>query len=293
MLDGIMLLWFILTGISVIFVVIDVWRTPEVTALRWGFIVLTVFAGPVAAFFYVLSCREPLPGTHEQYVAPIWKQVLGSTMHCASGDGLGIITGAAIASILELPFALNVTLEYVLGFGFGWLFFQAFAMRDMVGGNYLKSLKITFIPEFFSMNLLMAGMLIVSKPWMAELAESKDPFNPSFWFIMSMALIVGFICAYPINWWLVTRHLKHGMMTIRPTSTSEHAGHDMASMNHDSQHSEHDGASVTPKEGEQTDRGMTMPLPPPLGTILMVGVLSAAILAAVITILVFMLPAAN
>ncbi len=293
MLDGIMLLWFILTGISVIFVVIDVWRTPEVTALRWGFIVLTVFAGPVAAFFYVLSCREPLPGTHEQYVAPIWKQVLGSTMHCASGDGLGIITGAAIASILELPFALNVTLEYVLGFGFGWLFFQAFAMRDMVGGNYLKSLKITFIPEFFSMNLLMAGMLIVSKLWMAELAESKDPFNPSFWFIMSMALIVGFICAYPINWWLVTRHLKHGMMTIRPTSTSEHAGHDMASMNHDSQHSEHDGASVTPKEGEQTDRGMTMPLPPPLGTILMVGVLSAAILAAVITILVFMLPAAN
>jgi|TARA_B100001964_G_scaffold28499_1_gene28902 hypothetical protein len=288
-----MLLWFILTGISVIFVVIDVWRTPEVTALRWGFIVLTVFAGPVAAFFYVLSCREPLPGTHEQYVAPIWKQVLGSTMHCASGDGLGIITGAAIASILELPFALNVTLEYVLGFGFGWLFFQAFAMRDMVGGNYLKSLKITFIPEFFSMNLLMAGMLIVSKPWMAELAESKDPFNPSFWFIMSMALIVGFICAYPINWWLVTRHLKHGMMTIRPTSTSEHAGHDMASMNHDSQHSEHDGASVTPKEGEQADRGMTMPLPPPLGTILMVGVLSAAILAAVITILVFMLPAAN
>jgi len=64
-------------------------------------------------------------------------------------------------------------------------------------------------------------------------------------------------------------------------------------MNHDSQHSEHDGASVTPKEGEQADRGMTMPLPPPLGTILMVGVLSAAILAAVITILVFMLPAAN
>jgi len=99
MLDGIMLLWFILTGLSVLFVAIDVWRTPEATALRWGFIILTVFAGPLAAIFFVLGCREPLPGTHEQYVAPTWKQVLGSTMHCASGDGLGIITGAAINDI--------------------------------------------------------------------------------------------------------------------------------------------------------------------------------------------------
>ena len=173
-----MLLWFILTGISVLFVAIDVWRTPEATALRWGFIILTVFAGPLAAFFYVLGCREPLPGTHEQYVAPTWKQVLGSTMHCASGDGLGIIIGAAIASILTLPFALDFTLEYVLGFSFGWLFFQAFAMKDMAGGDYLKSLRMTFIPEFLSMNLLMAGMMIVSKFWMVEVAESTDPANP-------------------------------------------------------------------------------------------------------------------
>ena len=154
---------------GVLFVAIDVWRTPEATALRWGFIILTVFAGPLAAFFYVLGCREPLPGTHEQYVAPTWKQVLGSTMHCASGDGLGIIIGAAIASILTLPFALDFTLEYVLGFSFGWLFFQAFAMKDMAGGDYLKSLRMTFIPEFLSMNLLMAGMMIVSKFWMVEI----------------------------------------------------------------------------------------------------------------------------
>ena len=33
---------------------------------------------------------------------------------------------------------------------------------------------------------------------------------------MSMALLVGFIIAYPMNWWLVANHLKHGMMTIRP-----------------------------------------------------------------------------
>ena len=40
---------------------------------------------------------------------------------------------------------------------------------------------------------------------------------------------VGFIIAYPMNWWLVANHLKHGMMTVRPTARlagmADHAAH--------------------------------------------------------------------
>jgi hypothetical protein len=288
MLDGVMLLWFILVGVSVLFVAIDIWRTPEATALRWGFIILTVFSGPLGAFFYVLGCREPFPGAHERYVAPTWKQVLGSTMHCASGDGLGIILGAAIGFFLTLPMAADIGLEYALGFGFGWLFFQAFAMRDMAGGNYRKSLKMTFIPEFFSMNVLMAGMTLLAKFWMPHVDGSTDPLNPAFWFIMSMALIAGFICAFPMNWWLVTRHLKHGMMTVRAAGPgNEHAGHDMADMAPASEHAGHDMAAMAPASehaGHDMASGMehaehSMKQTPPASTIVMVGTLSAAILA--------------
>ncbi|HJN71619.1 MAG TPA: DUF4396 domain-containing protein [Phycisphaerales bacterium] len=235
MLDGIILLWFILTAISVIFVAIDIASTPEALVLKWGFVILALFTGPFAAFFYVIGCREPLPMTHEQYVHATWKQVLGSTMHCAAGDGLGIIVGAAIGSILKLNPMMDITLEYILGFGFGWLFFQAFAMRDMAGGSYKKSLKMTFIPEFYSMNLLMCGMLLVSKFWMPAVAGSESPDSPAFWFIMSIALIVGFLFAYPMNWWLVTNHLKHGMITTRKNNNvgdmkEMNSGHDMDSM---------------------------------------------------------------
>ena len=232
MLDGVMLLWFILTALSVLYVAIDILTTPEAVVLKWGFVILTCFVGPFGAFFYVLGCREPLPGTHEQYVHATWKQVLGSTMHCAAGDGLGIVTGAAIGSILQLNMGMDIALEYALGFGFGWLFFQAFAMRDMAGGNYKKSLKMTFIPEFFSMNLLMCGMLLVSKFWMPLVTGSGNPTSPAFWFIMSIALLGGFLVAYPINWWLVTNHLKHGMMTVRKNSPAmDHSMHkDMPTM---------------------------------------------------------------
>ena len=66
MFDGVMLLWWILTIPSFLFVVIDVWRTtPESPVLKWAFVILTAFTGPLGAFFYVLGCREPLRGNHE------------------------------------------------------------------------------------------------------------------------------------------------------------------------------------------------------------------------------------
>jgi Domain of unknown function (DUF4396) len=147
-LDGVMFLWFLLTAASVAFVAIDIRTTPESTVLKWGFVLLTAYTGPIGAFLYVLGCREPLPGLHEQYVAARWRQVLGSTMHCVAGDGIGILAGATLGSVLTLPHLADIALEYVLGFGFGWTIFQALFMREMAGGSYPRSLANTFIPEF-------------------------------------------------------------------------------------------------------------------------------------------------
>ncbi len=216
MLDGVILLWFILTALSVIFVAIDIRTTPEATVMKWGFVLVTLFIGPFGAFLYILGCREPLPGMHEAYVAAPWRQALGSTMHCVAGDGVGILVGAVIAALLLLPPLPDFILEYLLGFGFGWAIFQALFMKDMEGGSYTKALTKTFIPEWTSMNCLMAGMAIVSMIGKAHVAGATEPSSPRFWFVMSMALLVGLCAAYPMNYWLVSRKLKHGMLTVRP-----------------------------------------------------------------------------
>src|SRR5665811_363078 len=96
--SGAMLVWFVLSGLSVAFISIDIRSTPAHPVLKWAFVILALFTGPLAAIFYVLGCREPLKETHEDFVAVRWRQVLGSTMHCAAGDGIGIIAGAALAA---------------------------------------------------------------------------------------------------------------------------------------------------------------------------------------------------
>ncbi len=268
MIEGIITTWFVLTPLSLIFVVIDIPKTPESIVLKWAFVILVIFTGPFGAFFYVLGCREPLKGTHEQYVSATWRQVLGSTMHCAAGDGVGIIAGAVIGAVLQLSPWNDFALEYALGFGFGWTFFQAYAMRDMVGGSYILSLKETFIPELVSMNLLMTGMVPTMKYLRPRIEGAEDPTQPAFWFAVSMAMIVGFILAYPINWWLVVNNMKHGMLTVRPEAVSS-AGHGAST--------EHAG-SDDPDAGGHDDHGGGER--PGTGTILLVTLMTFVALIA-------------
>jgi hypothetical protein len=42
--------------------------------------------------------------------------------------------------------------------------------------------------------------------------------------VMSMALLAGFVAAYPINWWLVSKGLKHGMSTVDDHAPDHDAG---------------------------------------------------------------------
>jgi hypothetical protein len=234
MLNGVMFLWFLLTALSVAFVAIDIRSTPESPVLKWAFILITVYTGPLGAFLYVLGCREPLPGLHERYTAAPWRQTLGSTMHCVAGDGAGIIIGAALGSVWHLPAVAHLALEYALGFALGWTIFQALFMRSM-SRSYGRALASTFIPEWLSMNALMGGMIAVMAIAMRYVPQAGDPSQPAFWFAMSMSLTAGFAVAYPVNAWLVSRHLKHGMMTVRhpePPRTVEYARHEEGARSH-------------------------------------------------------------
>src|SRR5262249_5934842 len=84
---------------------------------------------------------------------------------------------------------VEVVVEYILGFAFGWTIFQALFMRDMAGGSYLRALRSTFVAELLSMNLLMAGMVPTVMALKSRIPFAADPASPRFWFVMSMGLL--------------------------------------------------------------------------------------------------------
>ncbi len=224
MIIGIITVWFIFTALSVLFVAYDLMtNTPAMGVMKPGWVLVVLYTGPVGLFIYLLSCREPLPQTHERFVAPLWKQAVGSTIHCLAGDATGIILAAMITSPFGLPKPLEVIIEYASGFVFGLLIFQALFMKGMMGGSYLQAVRRTVLPEWLSMNAIMAGMIPVMAAFMVRVPGAMGLAHPGFWWVMSMATIVGGLLAYPVNYWLVANHLKHGMGTVRAVGRGGHS----------------------------------------------------------------------
>ncbi len=223
--DAVLVVWFTLVVISTAYVAYDAFtNNPEMTVMKWGWVLVTLYMGPVALALYILSCKEPAPWTHEEFIKPLWKQAMGSTIHCVAGDATGIVTAAAITAALGLPMGIDLIVEYAAGFAFGLLIFQSLFMKDMMGGSYLRAVRHSFMPEWLSMNMMMAGMA----PTMVVLMMGRDmramePSEPLFWGVMSLGVAVGFVAAYPVNAWLVAKGLKHGMGTVRTLGKGGHS----------------------------------------------------------------------
>ena len=215
MLDGAMIVWFTLAFLSVLFVIWDsLFNGVTSWVQRVAWILVTLYAGPVGAFLYLIACRRPLPGTHDAFTAPTWKQSLNSEMHCLAGDATGIMIAASIVPVFGLANGWDATIEYLAGFVTGLFVFQALMMINMFDGDYWKAVRRTFFAETVSMNMVMTGMIPVMLVLGTLWDGSESPLNPEFWFRMSLATIVGGVIAYPVNYWLVANHLKHGCMTL-------------------------------------------------------------------------------
>jgi hypothetical protein len=215
--DYFLVVWFVLAAASTAYVAWDQYRNnPEPAVMKWGFILVTLYMGPFGLLLYVMADKEPRPGEHETFIAPLWKQGVGSTIHCVAGDATGIILAAAITSLLGLPMWLDLIVEYAAGFAFGLFIFQSLFMKSMMGGSYQDNVRKSFLPEFISMNFMMAGMApIMSLLMMGRDMRAMVPTELLFWGVMSLGVIAGFTTAYPANVWLVARRLKHGLMTER------------------------------------------------------------------------------
>ena len=219
--------WYVSGFIFAIWVFYDVHYVNKSVnkALKAGWPVIIFFFSILGLVLYLWTCRpKGIPyfkkrintkssggKVHHNYVASTFSKVTGSVIHCVAGDGLGIMTAMVIGRYIGLRFWSEFAFEYIAGFLFGWILFQYPAMRSM-GNTPKQALWKGGRDEFFSMITLMFGMLITMKfiqPYIVTLPPMPNTY--AFWGIAALALFIGTIITYPINWWLVSIGWKHGM----------------------------------------------------------------------------------
>lgn len=148
---------------------------------------------------------------------PLWQSIALSALHCGAGCTLADIIGEWFTNYVPVTVAGsqligNWVLDFVLALIIG-VYFQFYAIREMSKISVSGALSRAFKADFFSLLSWQIGMY----GWMAIVyfvLFSNDPLPKDtwlFWFMMQIAMLFGFICAFPMNALLIKLKIKSGM----------------------------------------------------------------------------------
>ncbi len=128
-----------------------------------------------------------------------------ATLHCLTGCVIGEVAGLIIAMALGLgvwpTIILATSLAYLSGFTLGLLP----VMRDQ-GKTFMQALKLIWLGEAISIGVMEIAMNATDYYMGGMTAGSL--LAPQFWIAIMVAIPAGFIAAWPVNWWLLSRDLK-------------------------------------------------------------------------------------
>ncbi len=128
-----------------------------------------------------------------------------ATWHCLMGCGLGEVVGVIIGTALGFSTVNTIILAVVLGFVFGF----AFGMRPLLraGFDFSRALRQVFVAESLSIVVMEATEVLVQvyTPGVME----AGLLSWIFWLGMGLALVAGYIAAFPVNYVLVGKGIRH------------------------------------------------------------------------------------
>ena len=128
-----------------------------------------------------------------------------ATLHCLTGCIVGEVAGLAIGVELGLgtwpTIALATVLAYVSGFTLGLLP----VMKDR-GIGLLAAFRIIWIGEAVSIGVMEIAMNYADYRMGGMAAPTV--LSWMFWRGLLVAVPIGFLAAWPVNYWLLRRNLK-------------------------------------------------------------------------------------
>lgn len=128
-----------------------------------------------------------------------------ATLHCLLGCGIGEVVGVIIGTALGFSNLDTLVLAVVLGFVFGFIFGMWPLLR--AGFDYSRALRQVFIAETLSIVVMEATEVLVQvyTPGVMDAGLSSW----IFWLGMGFALTAGYITAFPVNYILVGKGIRH------------------------------------------------------------------------------------
>ncbi|GEO08676.1 hypothetical protein SAE01_11720 [Segetibacter aerophilus] len=133
------------------------------------------------------------------------KLAISATLHCLLGCGIGEVVGIAIATYFGLSMINSMILAIVLGFVFGFGLGIIPLIRK--GISFSESIKIVLVAEGLSI-AIMEAFEVLTQVFIPGVMEAQLS-DGIFWLGMIAGLIIGFIAALPVNYFMIKRGVRH------------------------------------------------------------------------------------
>ena len=129
-----------------------------------------------------------------------------TTAHCLLGCTIGEVLGLSIGVTLGIGLWFTLSLAVALAFVFG----MGLAVLPLIRGHgmsFKRALATIWLGEAVSIAVMEIAMNVVDFALGGMGAMSVA--EPIFWYSLLAAIPAGFIAAWPVNWWLIGKNLKH------------------------------------------------------------------------------------
>lgn len=181
--------------------------------------VTALYAGPFALLAYLRWGRPASRRIREERgdpERPFPVAVALGVTHCGGGCTLGDIIGASLVAaigleLLGLALWPELMVDYALAFVLG-IAFQYYTIAPMRGLGFRDGLAAALKADAASLTAFEVGLF----GWMIYMQlvlfpEHLHPTQPTYWLMMQIGMLLGFVTAYPVNWWLMRAGLKEVM----------------------------------------------------------------------------------
>lgn len=182
-----------------------------------------LYAGPLALIAYYTIGKKSthkmmmaMKNQHAQMKKTFWQSVVTGTLHCGSGCTLGdIIAECFLFAFPVVLFGSALYGGWLIDFVFAFLagiIFQYYAIKPMKKLSTGEAFKAALKADALSLTAWQVGMY--GGMAIATFIIFKHHLHANtflFWFVMQFAMILGFITAYPVNWWLIKTGIKEKM----------------------------------------------------------------------------------
>lgn len=134
-----------------------------------------------------------------------FKLAVSATLHCLLGCGLGEVLGMIIGNLLNLSMLSTTILAIILGFILGFALGIIPLLRKGLG--VMEAFKIVFIAE--GLSIFVMEFFEVGTQWVIPGVMEAGLSSIIFWAGMTASLIIGFVAALPVNYYLIKQGVRH------------------------------------------------------------------------------------